>query len=131
MNVEGEALELLPKKKRRGGQPGNLNALKHGIYARFIAVRDNEEMADMPDKGHSDELAMARVRLVNAMDEYNKAKENGDQANMVTWDNSIRRHLDTITTIKTHMQMERESEDCLWTTIMEALRATNDREQVK
>ena len=131
MNVEDEALELLPEKRRKGGQKGNRNALKHGIYSRYIAVQDKEEMAGMTDKGHSDELAMARVRLVNAMEEYKMAKEKGDRVAMVNWDNSIRKHLDSITTIKSHILMERETEECVWTTIMEALRATNDREQVK
>lgn len=119
------------KKRKRGGQPGNRNAMKHGIYTRFIAVKDDVEMAEMSNRDTGDELALARVRLVNAMEEYAKAVERRDPNGMTNWDSSVLRHLDMITSVKLRGIDERESETCLWESIMEALKAANDRQKVR
>jgi hypothetical protein len=118
-------------RRKKGGQPGNRNAIKHGIYARFIAVRDDEEMADMSNKDTGDELALARVRLVNALNEYKRAARKREASRMVEWDNSVLRHIEAITSIKLQGLDERESETCLWQSIMDALREVNERQKVK
>jgi hypothetical protein len=119
------------KKRKKGGQPGNRNALKHGIYSHFIAVRDNLDMEGMSNNDHAEELALARVRLKSSIKQYNKAAEKGDKKAMIAWENTIRKYLETITTIKSRFNEEQETEECVWTTIMEALRATNDREEAR
>jgi len=39
------------KPRKPGGQPGNKNALKNGIYAQFITLADELEMIGMSDDG--------------------------------------------------------------------------------
>ncbi len=49
--------------RRRGAPLGNTNALKHGLYSRYISVTDDAEIENMPSDKSGDELALARVRL--------------------------------------------------------------------
>lgn len=62
-------------KRKPGGQPGNLNALKHGFYSKHFR---NAEYADLDIfliDGLADEIAMLRVvtrrvlELANGMDD--------------------------------------------------------------
>jgi len=60
---------LLPR--RRGGQFGNLNALKHGFYTRRIKKRDLSGVESTNIKGLAEEIALIRIftrRLVESVD---------------------------------------------------------------
>ncbi len=52
---------------KRGGQPGNLNALKNGFYSRCFRELEN---ADLQATGHSlkDEIRMLRVLIRRMFD---------------------------------------------------------------
>lgn len=53
-----------PSSRRRGGQPGNTNRLRHGLYSRRIP-RDLTSAPDPRTTAQPDfEIALARVRLV-------------------------------------------------------------------
>jgi hypothetical protein len=54
-------LSLSPSPRRRGGQPGNLNALKHGFYTRRIHQRDLSGVDDTNLKGLAEEIALIRI----------------------------------------------------------------------
>jgi hypothetical protein len=47
--------------RRRGGQPGNLNALRHGFYTRRIHKRDLSGVEDTSIKGLAEEIALIRI----------------------------------------------------------------------
>jgi hypothetical protein len=51
---------LLPP-RRPGGQPGNLNALRHGFYTRRIHKRDLSGVEDTSIKGLAEEIALIRI----------------------------------------------------------------------
>ena len=54
--------------KKSGGQPGNNNATKHGIYSRFLTADDVEVWQEAYELEHiQNELALARVQLARAM----------------------------------------------------------------
>ena len=56
-------------KRRRGGQPGNTNALKHGFYSRRFTAGEREDLEARLSEGVSDEIVMLRVivrRMFNA-----------------------------------------------------------------
>jgi hypothetical protein len=54
-------------KRKRGAQPGNRNALKHGLYARNFTDADLEDLGGV--SGHlEDEIAMMRVGLKRVFD---------------------------------------------------------------
>jgi hypothetical protein len=50
-----------PSPRHRGGQLGNLNALKHGFYTRRIHQRDLSGVEDTNIKGLAEEIALIRI----------------------------------------------------------------------
>ena len=58
---------MVRTKRRPGGQPGNLNALKHGFYSRALAAAQQAELAEAeaiaPDD-LSGEIALLRQRIL-------------------------------------------------------------------
>lgn len=68
----------MEKKRKKGGQPGNLNALKHGFYAQAM---DKQEMRDLVKVGLGlvDEINLMRtiIRRVAIL-----AKDERDQAEL-------------------------------------------------
>lgn len=59
--------------RRRGGQPGNTNNLKHGIYSRHMSIQADDDIQAMPDDQNRDELALARARLVACLEKQKHA----------------------------------------------------------
>ena len=47
--------------RKRGGQPGNLNALKHGYYSRQFKVGEAVDLEKVDTSGLSSEINMLRV----------------------------------------------------------------------
>jgi hypothetical protein len=47
--------------RKRGAQPGNLNALKHGFYSRRFTASEAEDLEARLCEGITDEVAMMRV----------------------------------------------------------------------
>jgi hypothetical protein len=47
--------------RKRGGQPGNTNALKHGFYSRFFRRGEVTDLEAYEIDGLNDEIAMLRV----------------------------------------------------------------------
>jgi hypothetical protein len=50
-------------KCRRGGQPGNLNALKHGYYSRHFSKMELKDLDAMLENGLDSEIRMLRVSI--------------------------------------------------------------------
>lgn len=50
-------------KRRRGAQPGNINALKHGFYARHFGKMELKDLDAILDKGLDSEINMLRVGI--------------------------------------------------------------------
>ena len=50
-------------KRKRGGQPGNLNALKHGFYSRQFKDSEILDLEAILADGLDDEIAMLRVTM--------------------------------------------------------------------
>lgn len=46
--------------RKRGGQPGNLNALKHGRYARLVPPDDTRELPHLLSSSLEEEIRMLR-----------------------------------------------------------------------
>lgn len=59
----------LKAKRRRGGQPGNHNALKHGFYSRFFREGELVDLQRITEEGLDAELDLLRV-LIRRMLEY-------------------------------------------------------------
>jgi len=50
-----------PEKRKSGGQPGNTNALKHGLYSRRFHTAELAALQSMPAVGLQDEIDLIRV----------------------------------------------------------------------
>ncbi len=58
-----------PSPRRRGAQPGNSNALKHGFYTRRFKKNDLNGVEETSIKGLTEEIALIRIftrRLVES-----------------------------------------------------------------
>jgi hypothetical protein len=53
----------VPHPRRRGAQPGNTNALKHGFYARNLPLNDTAGLDDLPLDALADEITLLRILI--------------------------------------------------------------------
>jgi hypothetical protein len=58
----------MPVKKRKGAQPGNLNALKHGFYSRSFKELEKGDLEAMLAQDLESEIAMLRVVVRRAFE---------------------------------------------------------------
>lgn len=68
------------KRKRRGAQPGNLNALKHGFYSATFKDLEAADLDAAFEQGLANEIAMLRVatrRLFNLSNQVTDIEEAG------------------------------------------------------
>lgn len=103
------------------GSPGNKNALKHGIYSSMVP---DPGVDNMPINSNRHEIALARSRLKSALTEYNKSTDTKDR---LAWDFACRHWLDLIMTGINHNVVRPQMEGTIYTTLLDALRAANDR----
>jgi len=63
-NSKPKAYEMYPKpnlKRRPGGQPGNLNAFKHGFYSRRFKAAEMADLDAVLTDNLDDEIALVRI----------------------------------------------------------------------
>ena len=70
--------KIKPKRKR-GAQPGNLNAFKHGFYSKRSFPIDDKEREDILSTKLDDEIAMLRTATMRIFQLANRV-EDIDQA---------------------------------------------------
>ena len=63
-----------PGKKKRGGQPGNTNALKHGFYTKNFSLKERRGLQAIEGVVLSDEIGLLRV-LIRRFAEQIKGSE--------------------------------------------------------
>ena len=54
--------------RRQGGQPGNVNALKHGFYSKRFDVDELKDIETIDAQGLSSEINMLRVYIRRVFD---------------------------------------------------------------
>ena len=114
--------------RKRGAQKGNKNAIKHGIFAKFISSDDDQAMEAMSPDDRKDELAMARIGLKSAWEERIAASDTKDK---LAWDFSTHYWLELINTLKSATEEKMEAEADAWDSFIDAIQAANDRQHVK
>jgi hypothetical protein len=130
-NGEGEnngGEKPIEQKRKRGGQPGNRNSVKHGIYSKFILLGDRDMLEGMTDGSLKDELALARACLKNALERKEAATTEPDR---IAWDAAGHDWLEIIMKIKMNAAEKSLQANEIWDSLIEAIRATNDRQGVK
>ena len=61
MTDETQTSNPTPPKRRRGGQPGNLNTLKHGFYSRHFNSLELKDLEATLESGLDSEIDLLRV----------------------------------------------------------------------
>jgi hypothetical protein len=56
--------------RKRGGQPGNRNAYKHGFYARYFTLSENRALSDIPLTDVTNQIGLLRVQVDRFMQVY-------------------------------------------------------------
>ena len=118
----------MPSSRKPGGQKANKNALKHGIYSHFITLGDDVQMIPMSDRDNTDELAQARVAFTHCWEAKLAATDVKDK---LAWDLAAHSWFESIVAIKTNNANRKEQGEKVWDTLMEAMRAANDRQGFK
>ena len=103
---------------------GNKNALKNSIYSKFMAVVDTEELEAMPVDNTKNELMLARAQVVGRLMKRDQSNDD-DTANK--FDAGARHYLEIVITAIERNQERRQTEKMRFVSLMEAMRAENDR----
>jgi hypothetical protein len=80
--IRGELKELKEPRKYNK-KPFMRNALKNGIYAKFVTFAEDYEMLGMHEGDTLDELNLARLYLTKALQERDKATNSKEK---LAWD---------------------------------------------
>ncbi len=59
-------------KRKRGAQPGNSNAFKHGLYSACFSKTENELLANLSPESFTEERELLRVAMKRALEELSK-----------------------------------------------------------
>lgn len=72
-------IEIKKNKRKRGAQPGNLNAFRHGFYSKLFKPLNAEDLEGIFSTSLEEEIAMLRVatqwtfNLANQVDDIDQA----------------------------------------------------------
>ena len=86
-------MSRLPSGRHRGGQPGNHNRLKHGLYARQLAVRHELSLERAGLNRSEMSIALARVRLKRLLEK----QQASDAHDFLAYERAIQYYIDLIT----------------------------------
>ena len=74
-----DQIEIKKNKRKRGAQPGNLNAFRHGFYSKLFKPLNAEDLEGIFSTSLEEEIAMLRVatqwtfNLANQVDDIDLA----------------------------------------------------------
>ncbi len=113
--------------RRRGGQPGNTNRLKHGLYSNLISSEDEAELESMElDRNHS-ELKLARARLKACFEKQQTA----DPKDWLSYERAIAFYLRIIAMLTHRNATQRAEDKTAFMTVLEMIRQVNEEQGVK
>jgi len=69
--------------RKRGGQPGNLNALKHGFYSKQFRTAEKTDLEEVAKPGLENEIDMLRVVTRRLFEEAGECKDSQELATIV------------------------------------------------
>ena len=64
--------------KKRGGQPGNRNAFKHGFYSKYFNAFESKALSEIPLTDMIGEIGLMRVNVDRFMEVYTTSLANLD-----------------------------------------------------
>jgi hypothetical protein len=66
--------------RKRGGQPANKNAFKHGFYSKYFSAFEHRILSDLPTSDMSGEISLLRVNIDRFMASYAESLDKLDYA---------------------------------------------------
>lgn len=108
--------------------PNNDKLLKHGVYTRFVPLLDAEQMQGMDAESLEDELAVARVNLIQSLEQQNLA---ANEESRLAWHREVRADLEALARLKTRAAKGKKVGKDMWPTLLEAVRIENERQKVR
>ena len=64
--------------KKRGGQPNNKNAYKHGFYSKYFSAFEGKALSEIPVTDTTDQIGLMRVQIDRFMQVYTTSLEELD-----------------------------------------------------
>ena len=116
-----------PTGRKGGGQPGNKNGLKHGIYSQHMSVQDDEQVDAMPLDLNNDELTFARVRLKDCI----LKQQSAPPEDWLSYEKAINAYLSRIVAMVHHNAILGADKKTAFMTVMEMIRQVNKEQNVK
>ena len=110
------------------GKKGNRNAVKHGIYSKHITQVDSDQLETMKQDSNTDELALARSRLADAINRRDTAQ---DEDMRLKWDYAARHWTEIIDGMIARNIQKGETETTIFQSLLDAVRTANDKQHVK
>jgi hypothetical protein len=94
-NSSATPLPAAPAKRKRGGQPGNENAFRHGFYCKSFSSADMQALDENIKGEFLDEISLARVQASH-LAELMKDYKNMSLEDYVSASNALNNYLDRI-----------------------------------
>lgn len=116
-----------PTGRKSGGQPGNTNALKHGIYSHHISVQDDEEAEAMAADLNNDELTFARIRLKDCIIKQQSAPPE----EWLSYEKAIAHYISKIVSMIHHNAILGSDKKTGFVTVLEMIRQINEEQNAK
>lgn len=117
-----------PSGRKPGGQPGNQNALKHGLYSKHISLREDEALDQMAQDKNQDELALARVRLGRCL---LKQAATVRHSEWLAYEHAIQGYLEKIANMTHQNAILGTDKRSSFTTVLEMIRVVNRWQHVR
>ena len=64
--------------KKRGGQPNNKNAYKHGFYSKYFSAFEGKALSEIPVTDTTDQIGLMRIQIDRFMQVYTASLEELD-----------------------------------------------------
>jgi len=114
--------------RKRGGQPGNQNRLKHGLYEKQVSIEDGDLLESMPADLNKHELDLARIRLKTCIEKQLSATPE----DWLGYERAISHYLQLIASlIQKNTLLTKERGGDAFITVMEMIRQVNEEDNVK
>ena len=116
-----------PTGRKGGGQPGNSNALKHGVYSQLISIPDDENAETMARDNTIDELTFARVRMKTCI----LQQQASPPEDWLSYEKAANLYLGKIVSMIHHNSVFGSGKQDALMTVMEMIRQVNEAENVQ
>jgi hypothetical protein len=115
-----------PTGRPPGAPKGNTNAIKHGLYAGYISLAEQESLELMPPDRNDDELALARVRIKHCL----QKQEESSPDQWLEYERVIAAYVHIIVSLTHKNALLGRDKRPAYVTVMEMIQQVNEEQDV-